>query len=114
MVGLFSQTLKSAWQDEFPPRIFKELADEIIRAISTLFLRTQRYLQYNRLNLKNDKCGIPMEEEELDSYRETAEQLMIGFHCTEDKEQQAGFITKMYQVNLISSCRQVTCFIKIK
>lgn len=55
-----------------------------------------------------------MEEEELDSYRETAEQLLIGFHCTEDKEQQAGFITKMYQVNLISSCRQVTCFIKIK
>lgn len=92
--GLFSQTLKSMCQDEFPPRIFKQLADEILRAISGLFLRTQeRWLQYKRLNLKNGKHGIPMEEEELDSYREIAEQIMTGFHCTENnKEQQAGFI----------------------
>lgn len=40
---------------------------------------------------------MPVEEEELDSQREIAEQIMTGFHCTENnnegQEQQAGFIT---------------------
>lgn len=78
---MFSQTPKSSWQGEFSPRIFKELADEVLRVISSLFLRTQeRWLQYKRLNLKNGRCGIPMEEEELDSCREIAEQIMTEFH----------------------------------
>lgn len=61
---------------------------------------------------------MPMEEEELDSQRAITEQIMTGFHCikntNEGQEQQAGFITKTHQVNLISSCRQVTHSIKIK
>lgn len=53
-----------------------------------------------------------------DNYRAAPEQIVTEFHSTETnnkaKEQQAGFITKTYQVNLISFCRQVTGFIKKK
>jgi len=76
----------SSQQDKFPPRIFKKLAGEILRAISNSFLRTQeRWLYYKRL--RNSKCSVPMEEEELDSYRETAEQIMTRFHQTKNSKQ---------------------------
>lgn len=61
IVGLFSQTLKSTWYDEFPARMFQELAGEILRAINSLFVRTrERWLQCKRSNLKNGQHPMPM------------------------------------------------------